>query len=135
MPPLPPSLPLPTIPSCSACAPSFTYTCTHKLSIHTARHEQPPYDASTMRSSYHVRSCDVFRMKQVCECPMDTVTKFCVLCVNEVDHSSQVMWISCCHMTGLKGSITMATRSSYFVLSLILDMTYVQPIYIPLLSL
>ena len=38
------------------------HTYTH---FHTARYEQPPYNQGTMRSTYHVRSCDVFRLKQV----------------------------------------------------------------------
>ena len=51
------------------------YTCTlihthmhvhtHTHPLHTARYEQPPYNQGTMRSAYHVRSCDVFRLKQV----------------------------------------------------------------------
>ena len=43
-------------------APPHTHTHTH---THTGRYEQPPYDQGTIRSTYHVRSCDVFRLKQV----------------------------------------------------------------------
>ena len=28
-------------------------------------HEQPPYNGNTLRSAYHVRSFDVFKLKQV----------------------------------------------------------------------
>lgn len=31
----------------------------------TGHHEYPPYNASTMRSAYHVRNLEVFRLKQV----------------------------------------------------------------------
>ncbi len=37
--------------------------------------ECPPYDQSTLRSTYHVRSCDLFQLKQV----MQTVKKMYVL--------------------------------------------------------
>ena len=52
---------------------ALSITCSHLLSLSlslsltvTDRYEKPPYDQGTMRSAYHVRSCDVFRLKQVC---------------------------------------------------------------------
>lgn len=32
---------------------------------HRGRYEKPPYNGETLRSCYHIRSLDVFRLKQV----------------------------------------------------------------------
>jgi len=36
-------------------------------------HEKPPYDQSTMRSAYHIRNVDVFRLKQLASNPPDVL--------------------------------------------------------------
>ena len=33
---------------------------------HRGHHERPPYDPSTLRSCYHWRDLEAFRMKKVC---------------------------------------------------------------------
>ena len=35
-------------------------------SVFSGMFERPPFSEGTKRSVYHVRSCDVFRLKQVC---------------------------------------------------------------------
>ena len=32
----------------------------------SGHYEAPPYDPGSLRSAYHVKSCDVFCLKQVC---------------------------------------------------------------------
>ncbi len=39
----------------------------------SGRHECPPYSDNTMRSVYHVRNLDIFRLKQLSACPPDIV--------------------------------------------------------------
>ena len=44
----------------------FAVSCGEQMTcFSTGRFECPPYSESTKRSAYHVRSCDVFRLKQV----------------------------------------------------------------------
>ena len=33
--------------------------------MHTGHHEFPPYDPDTLRSVYHIRNIDVYKLKQV----------------------------------------------------------------------